>query len=139
MSGAVAALAVASAGIVNPLPAMTISHSTVAPATASGSMSLSADGGISGSHYSGPALYYNPSVVGIGANFWVKFTLNSGDAWNAGLTAGTVYALSSGRTLNWSVSSAAKIADVTVSIYSDAGGANLVTSGTLSVNVDSAI
>lgn len=132
------ALLAGGGGIVNPLSGMSVTSIIASPGSTSGDITFGTDGSITGTHYSGPVKYYDPVVAGVGSNFYVKFTKNSGSAWNAGLVDGTVYALSSARTLTWSVTSGqVKTFNVTVSIYSDAGGANLVTNGTLSGDVES--
>jgi hypothetical protein len=82
--------------------------------------------------------WYTPTTVSIGNSYWVKFTLNSGSAWDSGLVNNTVYALTSNRALTWTVASypSSKSAHVSVRFYSDAGGTTLVATHTLTVGLD---
>lgn len=81
--------------------------------------------------------WYLPTTTAIGNSYWVKFTLNSGAAWNSGLINNTVYALTSNRALTWTVAAldAQKVANVSVRFYSDAGGTTLVATHTLTVDL----
>jgi hypothetical protein len=109
-----------------------------APDAAIGAIQLNTDGTITytGSGSGGASNWHTPTTGGIGSSRWVKFTLASGTAWDAGLAAGTVYALSSARQLQWMQSTAgSRAASVTVQIYSDAGGTALVSTGTVSAFV----
>lgn len=116
---------------------VTLSDVQTTPTSATGTVQLNTSGTITGTNESGDTAWYLPTGGTPGNSYWVKFTKNSGDAWNAGLTAGTVYALSSARALTWSVSGGLKSANVTASIYSDSGGTNLVGTGTIIVNIES--
>jgi len=81
--------------------------------------------------------WYLPTTAAIGNSYWVKFTLNSGSAWDSGLVNNTVYALTSNRALTWTVSTlnTSKSANVSVRFYSDAGGTTLVATHTLTVSI----
>lgn len=81
------------------------------------------DGTISIDQYliSGPSSWYTPTTAGIGSSYQIRFTLLTGVAWDAGLTSGTLYALSSARTLTWSSSTIDKEATVGVEILTLAG------------------
>jgi hypothetical protein len=81
--------------------------------------------------------WYSPTTAAIGNSYWVKFTLNSGSAWDSGLVNNTVYALTSNRALTWTVSAlnTSKSANVSVRFYSDAGGTTLVATHTLTVSI----
>lgn len=111
-----------------------IAH-TVAGGPASGSVSINNSGSVTGSHYSGDSAWYQPPVGTPGNNYYVKFA-TSGDAWDSGLTAGTVYALTSNRSVAWTATGVAKNGTLTVSIYRDAGGTDLVGTGTVNYLVD---
>ncbi|MGI9217130.1 MAG: hypothetical protein ACR2JA_09065, partial [Hydrogenophaga sp.] len=77
-----------------------------------------------------------PTTAGIGSTRWVKFTLDSGSAWDAGLAAGTLHRALVDLELQWTQSvSGSRSASVTVQIYSDAGGTTLVSTGTVSALV----
>ena len=79
----------------------------------------------------GPATWYGSTVAGIGASYEIRFVLNSGTAWTAGLVSGTWYALSSARSL--AMTSGTEVSNtITVSIRETATGA-IVTSGTLNM------
>lgn len=81
------------------------------------------DGTISINQYliSGPSSWFTPTTAGIGSSYQIRFTLLTGNAWDAGLTSGTLYALSSARTLTWSSSTVDKEATVGVEILTLAG------------------
>lgn len=111
-----------------------IAH-TLPGGPATGSVSVNNAGTVTGSHYSGASAWFQPPVGTPGNTYYVKFTV-VGDAWDAGLTAGTVYALTSNRSVTWTVSGAAKNGTATISIYSDAGGTALVGTGTVDFSVD---
>lgn len=98
----------------------------------SGNVSINTDGTISGTRYSGTSAWYLPSGGTPGNSYYVKFTA-TGDAWDTGLVSGTVYALTSNRSVAWSESGADVAATLTVSIYSDAGGTILLGTGTVAV------
>lgn len=84
--------------------------------------------------------WYSPTTVGIGSSYWVKFTLDTGNAWDSGLVNNTVYALSSARALTWTTTSipGTKAATATARIYSDAGGTTLVATVAITVDLQSA-
>ena len=111
---------------------------------AAGSPPLSANvqyatnGTISGAGYTGgPTNWYSPTTTSIGNSYWIRFTLQSGAAWNTGLVSGTIYALSTARGITYTVNTAIALnAEVSVAIYSDSGGTNLVGGGLLDVSVD---
>lgn len=105
------------------------------PGSATASLTLGTDGTINnGSNDSsgGPAYWYTPTTVGIGSNYWVRMTLNSGDAFTTG-TVGSYLQLSSSRA--WTLQEAVigtKTNSCTIQIATDSGGANVVASGTIS-------
>lgn len=104
--------------------------------SASASAQFTSAGGIAytGNQSTGPATWYDPTTTGVGSGFWIKFTLSSGSAWDAGLVSGTLYQISSARTLTWSATAGiSKTASVAVQVYADAGGTQLVSSGTMAV------
>lgn len=77
----------------------------------------------------GPATWYGSTVAGIGSSYEIRFTLNSGTAWDAGLVSGTWYSLSSVRSL--AMTSSTEVSNnITVSIRETATG-TIVTTGTL--------
>ncbi len=122
-------------GIQNPLSAMAVRD--VKPfVNASAAILFTGGGGITyvGNQSAGPNAWYLPFTTGIGNGYWIKFTLSSGSAWDSGPVSGTLYQLSSTRSLTWSATAGtSKTAVVSVQIYSDAGGTTLVTSGTINV------
>lgn len=131
----------ASAGsVVNPLPLMTVSDLRLSPATASASITVNSDGTISytGNTSSGPTKWFNPPLAGVGNRYWVRLTLGTIPAADGGsASAGVWLALSSNRTWTWSLATiATKAGSGTIAIASDAAGANIVGSGTLSVDVE---
>lgn len=71
---------------------------------------------VNGYREGGPTNWYTPTTTGIGSSYDVRFTLQSGNAWDAGLTSGTAYNLGTARTLTWSSSAGDKAATVAVEI-----------------------
>lgn len=122
-------------GVQNPLATMTVRD--VKPfVNASAAIIFASGGSITyvGNQSTGPTRWYEPATTGIGNGYWIKFTLTSGAAWDSGPVDGTLYQLSSSRSLTWSATAGtSKTAVVTVQIYSDAGGTTLVSSGTMNV------
>lgn len=108
---------------------------TVPGGPAVGSIVVNVSGALAGSNYSGDSAWYIPASGTPGNNYYVKFT-TVGNAWDAGLVSGTVYALTSNRTITWTATGSAKNGTLTVSIYSDAGGTVLVGTGTVDYSVD---
>ncbi len=77
--------------------------------------------------------WYAPTTGGIGNNYRVRFTLQSGTPWNAGLTSGTLYSLTSVRQIAWTLPAEGTIsAQVLVEITSS-GDTAVLGSGTLTV------
>lgn len=122
-------------GVQNPLATMTVRD--VKPFISASAAILFASGGsitYVGNQSAGPNAWYLPFTTGIGSGYWIKFTLSSGSAWDSGPVSGTLYQLSSTRSLTWSATAGiSKTAVVSVQIYSDAGGTQLVSSGTINV------
>lgn len=110
-------------------------------------LALNTDGTITGTasgtttNVSVPTNWYSPTTTSIGSSYYVKYTLNSGNTWSGGLVSGTVYQLSAVRSITWTSTGVgapppSKLANVTVNIYSDAGGTNLVSTGTLDISLN---
>lgn len=144
MSGALACVAaVASATVVNPLSPMSLTCIGLVGSTHTGQINFNTDGTVSRAVTppdSSNVLpnWYSTTTTGIGSNYWIKFTLSSGAAWDAGVVSGALNALSSVQSLKWTVTTGGtKLASVAVAIYADAGGTLLVGSGTLSVDIES--
>lgn len=126
-------------GADGPVPAWSgaLVRSVATPALAQATLNVNTNGTLTGTNYTGDSDWYRPSGGSPGSSYYAKFTM-SGDAWTAGgLTDGTVYALSSTRTVTWSTTAGAFTGTLTVSIYSDAGGTQLVGTGTVTVSVQS--
>jgi hypothetical protein len=75
--------------------------------TATGTLSFNSDGTISLTEnyeyqvVTLPSNWYSPTTTDIGSGYQIRFTLLSGSAWDAGLVSGTLYALSSNRSIAW--------------------------------------
>ena len=82
----------------------------------------------------GPATWYGSTSAGIGASYEIRFTLTSGTAWDAGLTSGTWYALSSARAISLSATTVDKSSNVTIDIRLASSGV-IQTTGTGGVSV----
>jgi hypothetical protein len=83
---------------------------------------------------SGPATWYGAISAGIGASYEIRFTLNSGDAWDAGLASGTWYSLSSARAISLSATTIDKSSNVTIDIRLASSGV-IQTTGSGGVSV----
>lgn len=82
-----------------------------------------------------PRNWYSPVTGGVGTNYRVRFTLQSGTAWNAGLTSGTLYGLSSARSLAWTLPAEGTVnAQVLIEITS-ASDTAVLASGVLTVSM----
>jgi len=96
-----------------------------------GSISFNtANGSISGSHYSGPAYWFSG---GGGSVCWIKLHKNSGTGVPASGPANDVVT-SLASNVAWTFNNPC-LYNGTVSIYSDAGGTNLLASATLTVTL----
>jgi hypothetical protein len=83
---------------------------------------------------SGPSNWYSPTTTGIGSGYDIKFTLLSGDAWDAGLVSGTAYNLSTDRQLTLSSTSTDKSLSASVQILL-AGTSTVAYTATLSLGI----
>lgn len=70
----------------------------------------------------GPATWYGSTLAGVGSSYEIRFTLTSGDAWDAGLTSGTWYALSSARAISLTASTVDKSSNVNFDIRLTSSG-----------------
>lgn len=71
-----------------------------------------------------PTNWFSPTTGGVGAGYQVRFTLQFGAAWDVTPTSGVLYALSSARTVTWSLAyapSASKAATVLVEVFTSDG------------------
>ena len=131
-----------SGGIVYPLSPMNLTCRGLAGSSHSGQINFNTDGTISRSVTSPDTSHilsnWFTTTVGTSA-YYVSFTLSSGDAWDAGLTSGTLYQLSSQRSLKWSATSGnQKLATTAVAIYSTSSGSTTGGSaGTLNTDIES--
>ena len=83
-----------------------------------------------------PSNWFTPTTGAVGNAYQVRFTLQSGDTWDGTPTSGVLYALSSARTLTWSLAyaaSASKAAAVLIEILTTGGVP--YKSGTLNVSL----
>lgn len=116
-------------GVIENISGFTVDDVEASPATATASITFDTTGNIvfvgNGSDTTG--LWYSPVQTGIGSSYWIKFSVGSGASWtNTGtITAGTVYALSTARTLEWTRSTTGLTFGIAQArIYSDSGGTN---------------
>jgi hypothetical protein len=137
MSGFTGVLAAMGGGVVNPLPSIGASDAVDDPGDAIAYISVNADGTISYNVGGSPtsAKWFNPSGGSPGSSYYVKFTLSTGVAWDAGLVSGTVYSLGANRQIALSRLTVGSSSNTgTISIYADAGGTQLLTSGSFSMS-----
>lgn len=82
-----------------------------------------------------PLNWYLPTTTTIGSSYRVRFTLQSGNAWDAGLTSGTYYTLDAQRKIAWTVNiDQGKIATALIEIAA-VGNNTVLGSGTLNINI----
>lgn len=76
-----------------------------------------------------------PTTGAIGAGYRVKYTLQSGDAWTAGLTSGTFYTLDAARTVSWTLVPTGAVSATVLVEIATTGSATILGSGTLTVSL----
>lgn len=128
-----------STNIVNPLGTLLLRDTPLATA-ATASASFNTDGTITytGDASSGPTGWYIPVTTNIGASYWLKVTVTSGNTMAPASTIAnnTLTQISSNLKAQWTaLGGAAKTATASVEIYSDSGGTILVSTGTIDVDI----
>lgn len=119
-----------------------VSYNTPAGGS-SASLSFNTDGSITSTGTttgSGPNLghskWFIPLSAGIGSSYWIRATLSSGNAWTSG-TMGSWIQLSSIRTWTTNAAGGSVKSNVTLfEIASDAGGSNIVATGSITTTAD---
>lgn len=116
-----------------------ISDTVTGPSIARAAVELDGDGEGSYDQLGGAVgiTWYSPPVIGIGSSYWCRLTVNSGAVNGSSASTGVVLALTSLRT--WEcVRSTAGIqgANVTLQIFSDAGGSTVVASATFDLEAE---
>lgn len=81
---------------------------------------------------SGSTDWATPTTAGIGNSYWIKLTKTSGNTI-LGMTSGTIYALSTNRTVY--ITTSGGFSSGTIDIYSDSGGTTRVGGGTFSLQL----
>ena len=76
----------------------------------------------------GSTSWYSPTVTGIGANYWVRFTATSGTFTTNG--ASTFTSLASAVSVTKSASAGAASVTFTIEVASDSGGSTIVLTST---------
>ena len=125
--------------IVNPLGTLLLGDNPIGTA-ATASASFNTDGTITyeGDSSSGSTRWYIPVTINIGASYWLKVTLISGNtmAPSSTIANNTLTQISSDLKAQWTaLGQTQKLATASVGIYSDSGGTNLVSTGTIDVNI----
>ncbi len=70
-----------------------------------------------------PANWYAPTTTAVGAGYRVRFSLQTGVAWDVGLTNGAFYKLDVARTLTWTLApTTTRTAYVLIEITADGSG-----------------
>lgn len=122
-------------GIVNPIPIPNLSHTVIDPSDANCSVTFDNDG--DGNHVDGSGTvvfnWFNPTIPGVGANYWIRLTVNSGTA-PAGSATATWLQLNSARAWNLARTTiGTSTGNYTIQIASDSGGATIVSSVTFTM------
>ena len=128
-------------GAINPdWGGFTFGDTEQSPAHATAMLSFSSSGSIGTTGNTGANAnggWYEPSTSGIGENYWIKFILTSGDPWTNSTVDGQLYHLDLTKEIVWTTTGLASLSStVTVEIYSDAGGTNLVSSDSCNIIVE---
>jgi hypothetical protein len=130
------------AGVLTPLQPVTLDDYGFAT-TASAAVELSTNGLMiasgSASYIPAPSAWYNPLIGSIGNSYWVRLTVNSGSNPNmvGSEPINTWNQLSGPITWGWSRSAiGGTFAECTYEIASDSSGTNIVSAGTISVQVE---
>lgn len=109
-----------------------------APGTATAGVTFGTDGAIS-FNGSGPAAdtnWWRPTAAGIGASYWVRATVNSGTLSTG--TSGSWLQLNAARSWTKSSTGAGVLTcNITLQVASDAGGVDIVSSGSYNLSADS--
>lgn len=102
-----------------------------APAFAGTTVTLASDGTATGT---GSPAWFTPTRSGVGSSYWARITRTGGTSGAVVFSpaSGVWYSLSAGQT--WSAVGGAGGCNGTIEIASDSGGANIVATGTISVN-----
>jgi hypothetical protein len=82
-----------------------------------------------------PTNWYLPTTTAIGAGYRVRFTLQSGNAWDAGLTSGTLYTLDAARTIGWTLVPTGSVTAAVLVEIMTTGSTAVLGSGTLNVSL----
>jgi hypothetical protein len=130
------------AGVINPIPAPSASAFELNPTDATCSIIFDTDGDGTTTSSSAADVPFNwhtsAPTVGIGAGFWLRFTLNSGNAATGGSAVGVWHQLSTARSLSMTEAGlGTRTGNFTVEIATDSGGANIVGSDTFSLTSSS--
>lgn len=107
----------------------------LSPASAVVDVGLNTDGTAQYDSFGSPVNFnwHAPTTTGIGSSYWCRMTVNSGTALTGSAT-GSILALSSNR--NWTLTRSGvgvNTTNATLEIFSDAAGANLVASRTITM------
>lgn len=109
------------------------------PVTATGSLTLNGDGSVTyvGGGAGGSPTWATPVQAGNGALFWVRLVVNAGPN-PSGSAVNTVLSLVAGQGWSWiATAGQVKSGNCTITIYSDAGGVNAVSTDGFTFDVES--
>lgn len=120
----------------------TVDHTTISPTNANAGISLQTDGTVSlnaGNTVAPTTLaWYTPTVAGIGSSYWARATIVSG-SFSSGSGTGSWIAISGAPGWNRNRTTIGTTSvTFTLEIASDAGGANIVASATITLNAEKA-
>lgn len=135
MSGIMmAAMAGVRPPVPNPLPARSAVSSVISPATAAASLTFTSNG-LYSSTGEVDVNWYLPTTAAIGNGYWVRANI-TGDA-PAGPASGAWSQLNINRTWSLSQSSVGtKTCTLSLAIATDAGGTNIIATGTATIFVE---
>jgi hypothetical protein len=140
MSGAVAVMMGVSSPIVNPLVGGTAFDGVLAPADAFAAWRFNPDGSIDsreGTFTNNVQQWYLPVGGTPGTGYWIRYVKDSGSDTPTGSAMSTWLQLNSAQT--WTITEAgigSGDCNGTISIASDSGGTNIVSTGSFNLIVD---
>lgn len=136
MSGIMMALLAGGGGVVTPLTALNVTD-TVLLSTADATLRFDTNGAVTSLTNSNGVQqitdWYQPNITGIGNQFWIRATLSSGTS-PTGSALNTWLQLSS--PASWRLTqttNGSRTCTLAISIATDSGGTNVVTTGTATI------
>ena len=127
---------------VQSLGTMVLEGNTPSSLSKTASLTLNTDGTISyvnqmadPVYSSVPSNWYLLTTAGIGTNYRVRFSLQSGQAWATGLSNGVFYTLDAARSISWTLAPTAQVSSIVLVEITAVGNGTVLGSGMLYINL----